>query len=137
MCQTINQISDNDFIEQFENKTLDPRYFNHIGHLRLAWLYLNTNNLQDAIQTSCFRIKAYATSLGATTKFNTTITSALLEIMNKRMKSTDTGSWELFLQQNRDLVNDALSILSQHYSIELIFSEQARLCFVEPDLSPF
>ena len=43
-------LSDADFIDQFERKILSPEHFNHIGHLRLAWLYLQKNSLTNAVK---------------------------------------------------------------------------------------
>jgi hypothetical protein len=44
--------------------------------------------------------------------------------------------WELFLLENQDLVNDAISVLDQHFSKGLLFSEQARTTLVQPDKKP-
>ena len=41
-------ISHQQFLEQFENQTLDPNYFDHRGHIRLAWLYLNDATFDQA-----------------------------------------------------------------------------------------
>ena len=132
----IQQIDDNEFLTQFENQTLSPIHFRHVGHLRLAWLYLNSNDVETAVQLVCSGIQNYAGSLGATTKFHLTITDALVRIVAKRVDTMGEKRWELFLDENNDLVEDALSVLYQHFSKDLLFSEEARTSLVQPDIRP-
>lgn len=137
MTATANQshakeLSDNTFIEQFENQTLPPQHFDHLGHLRIAWLYLNRYSLEQAISRVCGGIKTYAESLGASTKFHFTITDAIVRIMAVRMKPHQDRS--AFLAANADLVDSAVTVLHQYYSKELLFSEQARQRVMAPDL---
>lgn len=130
------QLDDRTFLTQFENQTLDPVHFDHIGHLRLAWLYLNSQDVEDAVQAVCTGIDAYASSLGAHTKFHLTITDALVRIMAQRLEQRPGKSWADFLEDNNDLVRDAVGVLSKHFSRELLFSETARTTLVKPDLRP-
>jgi hypothetical protein len=132
----IKQLNDTEFLFQFENQTLDMRHFNHMGHLRLAWLYLSRYDVDSAVKLVCSSIQAYATSLGASRKFHLTITNALVRIMAKRRDNMQKKEWELFLLENQDLVNDAISVLDQHFSKGLLFSEQARTTLVQPDKKP-
>ena len=132
----IQQITDTEFLTQFENQTLSPVHFKHIGHLRLAWLYLNNNDVDTAVKLICSGIQAYAESLGASTKFHLTITDAIARIMAKRIEIMSEKTWDLFLSENSDLVEDALSVLYQYFSKELLFSEEARISLVQPDIRP-
>ena len=127
-------MNDADFLQQFENHTLDNKHFNHQSHLRLAWLYLSVNDLNSAIELVCSGIKSYAESLGATTKFHLTMTDATVRIMNQRMLINKTDSWEIFLNENPDLVNDLLSVLHQHFSPDFLVTETARTTLVKPDI---
>ena len=132
MGGTIQNIDDQTFIREFENQTLNPEYFDHLGHLRIAWLYLSRYSLNEANQRVCNGIKIYAESLGATDKFNLTITDALVKIMAQRM---ETGQgWEDFIRSNADLVENALSVLGNYYSEEVLFSEEAKRCVLEADV---
>jgi hypothetical protein len=131
---TDQHLSDKTFLTQFESKTLDPVHFSHLGHIRLAWLYLNRMPLDTALEKVCSGINSYAISLGANSKFHLTITDALVRIIAKRINASDDKSWSFFLEQNNDLISDAQSILAQHFSEKLLFSEVARSTLVEPDL---
>ena len=49
-------MTDEDFIAAFESRTLDPQHFNHLGHVRLAWLYLQRHDFDEAVaRTSAAR----------------------------------------------------------------------------------
>lgn len=134
MNSSINPISDKAFLAQFEDLTLDKIYFNHLGHLRLAWLYLQQENLETAINKVCVGIKAYAESLGAKDKFNLTITDAIVRIMAQRINTMPEKNWQLFLDTNRDLVNNTVSVLSQYFSLDQMMGEKARGKLIAPDL---
>ena len=129
-------LSDESFLTQFENQTLNPIHFKHIDHLRLTWLYLRGHDVEKAAELVGSGVKAYATSLGADTKFHVTITDALVRIMAQRVAQLEKREWQLFLEQNSDLVDDALSVLAQHFTEDLLFSEAARTSLVQPDLKP-
>ncbi len=129
-------LTDQEFLLQFEQLTLDPSHFNHIGHIRLAWLYLTQDTLETAREKIIGGIQAYASSLGATDKFHATITHALVQIIAVRMSVVSDLSWETFLAQNSDLVDDAWQVLSTYYSTEMLQSEEARLQSLSPDIKP-
>jgi len=136
MADSLNQIRDDEFLRQFENLTLDKGYFNHIGHLRLAWLYLSRGDVEYAVQRVCCGIKAYAESLGAMRKFHLTITDAVVRIMAKRFETYAATSWRSFLDRNPDLVEDLPGVLGEYFSRPLLSSEAARLSVCPPDLKP-
>lgn len=127
-------LTNDEFVKQFESQTLNPVYFDHQGHIRIACIYLNMYDFDTANNKTCCGIKAYAESLGATDKFNLTITDAIVKIMAKRMKSASDNTWQVFIKNNPDIVHDTLGLLSQYFSKELMFSEQARKFLVKPDL---
>jgi len=126
-----SELSDSEFISQFEDLSLDPKRFNHLGHLRIAWLYLGLYELSEANERVCSGIKSYAESLGAKDKFNLTITNSLVKIMAKRF--VQKQSWKDFLSNNSDLVNDALDVLSGYFSEALLFSDKAKTSLIDPD----
>ena len=131
-----NQLSDELFLMQFENQTLSPVHFSHIGHLRLAWLYLNHYDVETAAQRTCTGIKRYAESLGAHTKFHLTITDSLVRIMAGRVNQSQATSWLAFLADNQDLVDDAIAVLLLYFSRDVLFSESARTTLAAPDIQP-
>ncbi|WDE10582.1 hypothetical protein [Thalassomonas haliotis] len=147
-------LSDQEFMSLFKNLSLPAEYFDHKGHLRLAWLYLQRYPLELSIIKVAQGIKAYAGSLGAADKYHCTITRALVCIVAQRLSKVspvqDTRkpaeaklltaglahkiSWQQFISQNQDLLVDAFGVLQQYYSKQLLVSEKARKQFVQPDL---
>lgn len=138
MTTILNQpeLDDQTFIARFESQTLNPAHFTHVGHLRLAWLYLSRNDLDRALALVSSGIKAYAESQGAFEKFHLTITDALVRIIDCRMRAMKAKDWLSFLKENQDLVEDAQSILLEHFSRDSLFSDQARTSLVAPDRKP-
>ena len=130
-------ITDEKFLAQFESQTLNPELFDHYGHLRLAWLYLNKYPLETAIDKVTNGIATYASSLGATDKFQHTLTEAIVRIMANRLNCSNEDSLKAFLVTNQDLVDDICSVVKLHYSDERLNSDAARTSFVAPDLLPF
>ncbi|MCV2884023.1 hypothetical protein OE749_04885 [Aestuariibacter sp. AA17] len=137
MSNTHQTISDKDFQNQFEKLTLDHQYFDHLGHLRIAWLYLMQSDLEQAVDSTCNGIRSYAESLGAKDKFNFTISYALVMIISNRMNAEKQSNWQNFLNKNRDLADDALGILCKHYNKSTLFSEDARKQLILPDIKDF
>lgn len=45
---TTKPLSNREFLAQFKDKTLNPVHFKHVGHLRLAWIYLNHYDLETS-----------------------------------------------------------------------------------------
>lgn len=129
-------LNDQAFIEQFEALRLSATEFSHLGHLRIAWLYLRQYPQALAIEKTCSGIKTYAESLGAKDKFHLTITDALVRIMAIRMKEQAGEGWQAFADENPDLMSDALAVLAQYYSQAQLWSEPAQTCLVAPDLKP-
>ena len=129
-------LSDEVFLAQFEDKTLDPVHLNHLGHLRLAWLYLLHSPFDEALKRISQGIKAYAESLGATQKFHVTVTEVIVKIMAQRIAAMPEKNWTLFIRNNPDLLEDMESVLLQYYSKVVLFSDVAKTRFVAPDIQP-
>lgn len=127
-------LTDTEFLEQFENLTLPPAFFDHEGHIRLAWLYLQISD-KHAEQLICEGIKRYAEHLGAPNKFHYTLTAGIVRIMKQRQSQQSLVSWQHFVAHNQDLMKNAPALLCQYYSQELLASEQARLEIMAPDLN--
>jgi hypothetical protein len=134
MSTYFKPLSDKVFLAEFENQTLDPQYFNHLGHLRIAWLYLNRHNVETAVDLVCAGIQTYAESLGAKDKFNLTMTDALVRIMAKRIDYMQEKTWSLFQRGNADLIDDCLGVLSHYFSKDELLSDDAKVFLTPPDI---
>lgn len=130
-------LSDNDFIQQLENCTLPAVQFDHVGHLRIGWLYLNEMEIKDAIVKTTNSIQNYASRLGAPKKFHHTLTVASLFILKERMMSDPADKFEAFLENQPDLRSNFKDIVCAHYSQERLCDSRARESYIEPDLKDF
>lgn len=149
-----SDLSDRQFKQQFEQLTLSPDEFSHKGHLRIAWLYLQHEPLQTALDKVCMGIRRYAESLGATDKYHHTLTAAIVRLMAVRMKlkalaielvpenqAVNCGEglgkeFVAFLNANPDLVIGMTDLLASHYRQQTLHCEEAKQSFVAPDLAP-
>ncbi|RJG16944.1 hypothetical protein [Massilia cavernae] len=129
-------MTDDDFLRSFTACTLPPDQFNHAGHIRLAWIHLQRHDFDGAVEGTCRGIRAYATHLGATSKFHHTITVALLHLLRAGGATDRNLSWYQFVNANQALMHNARAALALHYSDARINSDDARQHFVEPDLAP-
>lgn len=137
MSITLSTLNNEQFVKQFENQTLDPIHFKHEGHIRIACIYLNTYEFAEANSKACNGIKSYAESLGAKNKFNLTVTDAVVKLMAGRMRGRDNNYWETFIENNQDIVQDTIGVLGQYYSKNILFSKDATVSVIAPDLKAF
>lgn len=127
-------MTDNELIERFENLTLEPEFFHHREHVRLAWLYLKKHPPELALSKFCKGLKGFAAYHGKPDRYHETITWAFLVLIRQRMACNQTNdSWEEFAAVNGDLLNWKTKILSRYYTEETLQSELARKVFVFPD----
>ncbi|MDI3324007.1 hypothetical protein QKW35_06430 [Pontibacterium granulatum] len=129
-------LNDQNFLSQFEACTLDPTHFDHLGHIRLGWLYATQNPLPEAIRKTCDGIQRYADSLGADDKFHYTLTEAFVRLIALRQANTQASRFDQFLEQNTDIVDNALALIHRHYSEGLLKTDEAKTRSVAPDLLP-
>lgn len=129
-------LSDQDFLIGFEACALPPTAFDHRGHLRLGWVFLQQCPLPEAEARVCQGIERFAVHLGVPGKYNATLTVALLRLMAQGGGADPSRSFSTFLALNPELVSDAKGLLARHYSPAQIESEAARRAFVPPDCLP-
>ena len=134
----MNSVTDADleFARQFSSGNISPAEFDHPAHLRLAYIHLATHGPDEAVTT--FReallgfLRRHQVDPG---KFHETLTQAWLQAVWYFMQRFgDTTSADDFLQKST-VLHDSKVMLT-HYSRELLFSDEARRQFVEPDLDP-
>ena len=126
-------MSDVEFRAAFEDGTLPEDLLSHEGHVRMAWIYVRTHPLVEAIDRFCRDLKSYVHGVGATDKYHETITWAFLIIVNERAADPNQ-SWEDFKEANPDLFDRKNKILMQFYRPDTIASSRARKTFLFPDL---
>lgn len=151
-------MTDATFLTKFEACSLDRAAWTHEAHVRMAWLYVaRSESYRDArskVRTGIKRLNAAFVArqnapCGATpppepvaepaaeqkpTGFHETITTAFVRLVAARSRPGE--KFAAFRNRNPDLFDRKLSALLAHYSPAVLFSDEARTHFVQPDREP-
>ena len=128
--------SDIEFRTAFEAGAYAPADFNHRAHVRLAYIYLATNDVERATTLMRTAIVNFLKHHGITpTKYHETLTQAwILAVYHFMHRTLSALSADDFVARRRCLLDSR--IMLTHYSTELLYSSRARGGFVEPDRDP-
>lgn len=130
-------LSDTQFQEAFETVEMDVKAFDHEQHVRLAWLYLNEHDLEQAFQRYKWSLIKFATAWGYPGLYHETITWCYVSLIDQAMKAVSSPeNWVDFRDQNPAIMSKSPPIIFHHYSKDLIASKKARASIVEPDIKP-
>jgi len=130
-------LADIEFKEMLESLKLPLEQFNHRAHLRLAYIYLTTTNVDNAEQLMKSALNAFLNHNGVdASKYHETLTRAwVLAVHHFMFKTPYAANADEFIETNKQLLDT--NIMMAHYCSKTLFSDRARACFVEPDLEPF
>ncbi|WP_422349344.1 hypothetical protein [Flagellimonas sp.] len=131
------ELSDNEFEIVFGNCEVPPSQFNHEAHLRLAWIHIKKYGLETAIGNVCAQLGTYVQHLGATDKYNVTLTVASVKMVSHFMGTSNSDNFPDFMLEFPQLKNGFKELLGAHYSMDIFNSKEAKKKYVEPDLLPF
>ena len=135
---SVHHTSENDarFIGDLESCALQPSAFDHAAHLRAAYVYLASNDVDHAVARMRDTLQAFLLHHGIpVSKYHETITKAWILAVRHFMDLTPgCASAAAFIAANPRLLDS--KIMMTHYSAEVLFSPDARARFVEPDLAP-
>lgn len=130
-------LTDDEFEQQFENCLLDATLFTHEAHLRLAWIHIEKYGVEKAITKICFQLKRYVEFLGATDKYNETVTIAAIKAVNHFRLKSDATNFADFIAKNPRLKDNFKELLRRHYVTDIFNSQKARRQYLEPELLHF
>ena len=130
-------LTDEAFITQFENCMLNPDIFSHEAHLRLAWIYLTLHGEQEACRKTALHLQAYVKHLGAEAKFNYTLTIASVKAVHHFMQICQQDTFTGFINEFPELKYNLKGLLATHYSVDIFNLPEAKIHWLEPDLSAF
>jgi len=127
---------DREFQSRFESCVLPPAEFDHRGHLRLAYVYLSDHNVDSAQKMMRGALWRFLDHHGVDpAKYHETMTRAwILAVRHFMALCPESNSADSFMESDPRMLDS--EIMMTHYSAELLFSDEAREQFVEPDLSP-
>lgn len=125
---------DRQFQADFEAGTFPRDDFNHRAHVRLACSYLVDCNTDAAAARMHRALLGFLRHQGVpAAKYHETLTRAwILAVRHFMEPSPASAAADAFIGLNPALLDS--KIMLTHYSAELLFSDEARARFVEPDL---
>jgi hypothetical protein len=134
----MNRLTDDDleFARRFAAGGMSPGEFNHLAHLRLAYIHLANHGAQRATTTFSDALLAFLDHHDIDpAKFHVTLTRAWLRATWHFMQRLgDTSGSEDFLRRSTALHDP--QVMLTHYSRHRLFSDEARAQFIAPDLQP-
>ena len=126
---------DRDFRSAFEACAVAPSQFTHEAHVRLAYVYLVESDVESAVQRMREALLTFIEHKGIPrSKFHETMTRAWVLAVRHFMDGSTSASSTDFIARNQELLDS--KIMLTHYSASVLFSPDARVSFVEPDLDP-
>ena len=121
-------------IRTFERGEAPAGGFHHADHVRVAWWYLRTHPLAEALVRFTTALRAFAKAQGKPDLYHETITVAFMLVIAERLANSDgDASWSEFAARQADLLAWKPSVLDRYYTPETLWSERARRGFVMPD----
>jgi hypothetical protein len=127
-------MTDEVLIERCENCTLSGADFHHQDHVRMVWLYLQSNSVLATLARFSAGLKRLAAANGKPNLYHETITWAYVFLIHQRMQGeVDKPGWSEFVDRNADLFDWKNNILKSYYQDETLRSEVARRMFILPD----
>jgi N-formylglutamate deformylase len=119
-------VTDEEFLQAFENCQLPNEAFHHREHIRLAWICLQRFGADAAIRVAQ-GIRKFAAGHGKSDRYHETITVAWMKLLQK----AGSGSFEDMVRRYPEILSK--DYLQEFYSAEVLGSEAARAGFLEPD----
>ena len=127
---------DQAFLAQFESGEFPPAEFDHRARLRLAYVYLTEHYFETAYRLMREALQRFLEQNGVDpSKYHDTMTHAWMLAVRHFMEATSSqDSADSFAEKNPEMLDS--DIMMTHYSADVLFSDEARTRFVEPDRDP-
>lgn len=132
----MSELSDEQFLAAFEQCLLPKECWTHEAHLRMAWLYVVREPMEQALPRIREGIQRYNASLGNSKGYHETVTQAYTRLIADRVRNCGSTSFDDFKRRHPELLDRANPILARHYRPETLNSDAARAGVVQPDLEP-
>lgn len=127
-------MTDLEFMASLEDGTLDNKAFHHADHVRMAFLFLRTYSLLEALERFSTAVARFAAQNGKPELYHETMTWGFMLLIHDRITRGLGGqSWDEFAAANADVLDWKNNILKKYYRAETLSSELARRAFLFPD----
>lgn len=123
-------VDDRNFLNAFEDCSMQSACWTHAAHVRMGWLVLETSDsfehALERMRVGIMRFNSSKNSIG----YHETITVAFATLINSRRLPGE--DFQSFAKRNGDLFEKGC--LSRFYTLKTLRSAAARDEFVPPDL---
>ncbi len=108
--------------------------FHHYDHVRLAWIFLRTAELESATERMVATLQRFGLHhRGDLSRYHDTLTRAFMHLVAAHIRMTpDIDNFDEFADHHPSLLDK--QALLHYYSDELLNGPRARVEWVEPDL---
>jgi hypothetical protein len=130
-------LSDLDFETQFADGLLNPAWFSHEAHLRLAWIHIDKYGVENAIENICRQLVSFVTAFGASDKYNKTLTVAAIRAVYHFKLKSKSDNFQGFIIEFPRLRYNFRQLIECHYATDIFKSQRAKQEYLEPELLPF
>jgi hypothetical protein len=137
MTEKHQLLTNEQFEEKFKNCSMAPVLITHEAHLRLAYIHIKKYGIKKAIRNLCQQLSKFDKKFGDGTKFNKTVTIASVKLLNHFMNRSNAVNFRGLITEYPKLKSNFLSLLKNHYKLDIFNSKLAKQRFLEPDLMPF
>ncbi len=131
------ELSDDQFEIQFQSARLPPALFSHEAHVRLAWIHINKYGSEVAVENITGQLMSYVKTIGATDKYNMTLTVAAVKAVHHFMQKSASNNFPDFIAEFPRLKTNFRELMAHHYKMDIYHSPVAKREYVEPDLLSF
>jgi len=129
-------LEDVNFKDRFEAGQVSPSDFHHREHLKLVYVYLCNGDVHTANKEMRVSLRKFLKDNDVPPgKFHETLTMSWVQAVKHFMvKAGAPACFDEFIAVDERLLD--VNIMLTHYERETLFSDQARLEFVPPDVEP-
>ena len=120
-------IGDEEFLRTFHSCELPAACFRHGDHLRLAWIHLHREPMDQALKSVRTGIQRFAAHHGVSHIYHETVTIAWVRLLASHCES----DFAQFMTENEHRLN--LRLLHRFWSPDALNSEAAKRVWLKPD----
>jgi hypothetical protein len=119
-------------VRAFEAASVDPSAFHHREHLLVAFTYLRSMTLEQALARYVEHLRRLTVALGVPEKFHATMTWTYVVALADAMAEHPGLGFDALLEACPQLLDHRAGVLAMHYDREELDSPRARARFVLP-----
>ena len=128
-------MTDVELTRAIERGEIANEEFRHASHLHVAWVYLaESSSVQQAANKMRETLRRFAAAAGKPQKYHETITLFWVHLLARARAVGRAERLEELVYANPQLLEKNFPL--GYYSAERLFSDEARVSWMEPDLKP-